>query len=90
MFAALYHLFELLQPKNIQEHTSARPFHIIATTAPHARRCIHGRFTYCISIPSCSLMTSSTFWSDACYHARGRPLQAMLDAAYASCGVTVR
>ena len=33
---------------------------------------------------------SRTFWSDACYHAQDKPLQAKLDAAYASCGVTVR
>jgi hypothetical protein len=33
---------------------------------------------------------SGTFWSDACYHARSRPLQALMGAAYASCGVTVK
>jgi hypothetical protein len=33
---------------------------------------------------------SRTFWSDACYNAQDKPLQAKLDAAYASCGVTVR
>ncbi len=35
-------------------------------------------------------MTSRTFWSDACDHARVRPLQTKLAAAYSSCGVTVR
>jgi hypothetical protein len=35
-------------------------------------------------------MSSPTFWSDACRNAMGRPLQAQLDALYASCGVTVR
>jgi hypothetical protein len=38
----------------------------------------------------CSPMSSPTFWSDACRHAMGRPLQARLDALNASCGVTVR
>jgi hypothetical protein len=33
---------------------------------------------------------SRTFWSDACYHAQNKPLQVKLDAAYASCGFTVR
>ena len=37
----------------------------------------------------CSRMSSDTFWSDACRNAMGRPLQAQLDAVYASCGVTV-
>jgi hypothetical protein len=37
----------------------------------------------------CSPMSSPTFWSDACRNAVGRPLQAQLDAVYASCGVTV-
>jgi hypothetical protein len=35
-------------------------------------------------------MSYSSFWSDACLSATSRPLQAVLDAAYASCGVTVR
>ncbi len=38
----------------------------------------------------CSLMSSGSLWSDACSNAVGRPLQAKLNAAYASCGVTVR
>ena len=38
----------------------------------------------------CSPMSYPTFWSDACRHAMGRPLQARLDALNASCGVTVR
>ncbi len=35
------------------------------------------------------LMSSSSFWSDACAHANDKPVQALLDAAYASCGMTV-
>ncbi len=35
-------------------------------------------------------MSSGSFWSDACSTAAGRPLQALVNAAYASCGVTVR
>ena len=35
-------------------------------------------------------MSSGSFWSDACNTAEGRPLPAKLNAAYASCGVTVR
>jgi hypothetical protein len=35
-------------------------------------------------------MSSYSFWSDACKRAVGQPLQAHLDAAYASCSVTVR
>ena len=31
-----------------------------------------------------------SFWSEACEFARGKSLQTRLDAAYASCGVTVR
>jgi hypothetical protein len=50
-------------------------------------------FTYCIPPPSLQplrLMTSRTFWSDACSTARSRPVQALVNTAYASCGVTVR
>jgi hypothetical protein len=36
------------------------------------------------------IMSSASFWSDACKNAKGRPLQTLLDALYASCGVTVR
>ena len=38
----------------------------------------------------CSRMSSDTFWSDACRNARNRPLPTLLEALYASCGVTVR
>jgi hypothetical protein len=31
-----------------------------------------------------------SFWADACNSAVNRPLQTLLDSAYASCGVTVR
>jgi len=36
----------------------------------------------------CSM--SLSFWADACNYAVNRPLQAQLDAAHASCGLTVR
>ena len=35
-------------------------------------------------------MSYNSFWSNACINAVNKPLQAVLDAAYASCGVTVR
>jgi hypothetical protein len=35
-------------------------------------------------------MSSASFWFDACQNAYGKLLQTLLDAAYASCGVTVR
>jgi hypothetical protein len=38
----------------------------------------------------CSRMSSDTFWSDACRNAFNRPLPILLEALYASCGVTVR
>jgi hypothetical protein len=34
-------------------------------------------------------MSSSSFWSVACKNARDKPLQTLLGAAYASCGVMV-
>jgi hypothetical protein len=43
-----------------------------------------------LSLPSCSHMSSDTFWSDACRNARNRPLPTLLEALYASCGATVR
>ena len=53
----------------------------------------HQKFCLCFRFLSpCSPMSSpsATFWSDACTSARDRPLQAQLDAVYASCGLTVR
>jgi hypothetical protein len=35
-------------------------------------------------------MSSASFWSDACNDAEDRPLQTKLNAAYGSCGATVR
>ena len=58
------------------------------------KRCVHCHFTFCSPLPphlpACSLMSSGTFWSNACKNAGGRPVQTLLDAAFASCGVTVR
>jgi hypothetical protein len=34
-------------------------------------------------------LSSASFWSDACKYAEGRPLQTLLNAAYASGGLTV-
>jgi hypothetical protein len=51
------------------------------------------RQTSCPCFPflsPCSPMSSPTFWSDACRNAVGRPLPTLLNAVYASCGVTVR
>ena len=36
------------------------------------------------------IMSSGSFWSDACKNAAGKPLQTLLDALYGSCGATVR
>ena len=46
----------------------------------------------CVSAlsPPCRRMSSDTFWSDACKNAANRPLPTVLEALYASCGVTVR
>ena len=41
-------------------------------------------------LPPCTRMSSGSFWSDVCAHARGKPLQTLLISAYASCSVTVR
>ena len=40
--------------------------------------------------PPPSSAMSLSFWVDACNYAFNRPLQTQLDAAHASCGVTVR
>jgi hypothetical protein len=51
----------------------------------HCAQLVTGKKNPCSS----RIMSSKTFWSDACERAMRRPLQ-RLDAAYASCGVTVR
>ena len=40
--------------------------------------------------PSHRIMSSASFWSNACKQAKGKPLQTLLDAAHGSCGATVR
>ena len=40
--------------------------------------------------PSNRVMSSASFWSDACKNALDKPLQTLLDALYGSCGATVR
>ena len=35
-------------------------------------------------------MSSASFWSNACNNAKDKPLQKLLDAAYASSSMTVR
>ena len=35
-------------------------------------------------------MSSDSFWSEACTNARGRSLQTLQGAMYASCSMTVR
>jgi hypothetical protein len=53
-------------------------------------------YTRALPHPSPSLllsrsnMPSDTFWSDACSYALSKPLPKLLEAAYASCIVTVR
>ncbi len=42
------------------------------------------------SSSSSSSMSSASFWSDACETAKGKPLETLLNALYASCGATVR
>ena len=39
--------------------------------------------------PLLQAIMSSKFWADACATAHYRPLQTLIDTAYASCGVTV-
>jgi hypothetical protein len=48
----------------------------------------HRLLNCCIHTPT-PLMSSDSFWSDACNRAIQRPLQELLDATYASCIVTV-
>ena len=36
------------------------------------------------------IMSPASFWTDACNDAKDRPLQTKLNAAYGSCGATVR
>ena len=72
------------------EHTaeSAFPFQRVKRNLNQKQQltsCVCFRF-----LSPCSRMSSDTFWSDACLYAQNRPLQARLDALYASCGVTVR
>ena len=66
----------------------AFPFQRVMRVLPQQQQqtsCVCFRF-----LPPCSRMSSDTFWSDACKNARSRPLPTVLNALYASCGVTVR
>ena len=76
--------------------TLAQPFQNLLCAGATSRRSVRSfqlhlrqlSRSYCFS--SHLRMTSGSFWSDACNDAQKRPLPKLLDAAYASCGVTVR
>ncbi len=78
--------------RHLTQGTAAR----IPFSARHARVAsaatanVLSVFPLSLPLQRLSPMSSATFWSDACRNARNRPLQAQLDAVYASCGVTVR
>jgi hypothetical protein len=46
--------------------------------------------TVFLFLQTMSQPSANSFWSNACQKAESKPLQTLLDAAYASCGVTVR
>jgi hypothetical protein len=43
-----------------------------------------------VSINRRNIMSSNSFWSNACKQAKNKPLQTLLAAAHGSCGATVR
>ena len=56
-------------------------------------RCAHCLFNASIKLPLIRrrrIMSSASFWSNACKQAMYKPLQTLLDALYGSCGATVR
>ena len=80
--------------------TAALPLHpLISFTftsqAPHPhcqKQHHHQQQPSCAIPPPTSPFTiiMSSFWADTCNSAFNRPLQTLLNSAYASCGVTVR
>jgi hypothetical protein len=69
-------------------NTVRRRFHIAAALRPLPVKRLFE--TSPSGSSSSSIMSSVSFWSDACKTARNKPLQTLLKALYASCGVTVR
>ena len=57
-----------------------------------AAHCAHYLFSASLKLAPNNrvIMSSASFWSDACETAAGKPLQTLLNALYASCGATVR
>ncbi len=53
--------------------------------------CLRCWFSASLKLPpsSCSIKSSGSFWSDACKTAKGKPVQTLLGAAYASSCATV-
>ena len=49
-----------------------------------------GSITTAVSASPHQRMSSNSFWFDACTYATGKPLQTLVNAAYSSCGATVR
>jgi hypothetical protein len=54
------------------------------------QHCTHFLFSASLKLPPSRIMSSGSFWSNACKNAKGKPLQTLLDALYGSCGATVR
>ena len=57
-----------------------------------AAHCAHYLFSASLKLAPNNrvIMSSASFWSNACKNAKGKPLQTLLDALYGCCGATVR
>jgi hypothetical protein len=71
---------------------SREAFHFMAPPAAIAAPALFKHRRRRHKLESCSnrVMSSASFWSDACKNALDKPLQTLLDALYGSCGATVR
>ncbi len=70
--------------------TSAPRFSNTAAAATTLQHCAHCLISVSWKLSPSRIMSSGSFWSDACKNAKDKPLQTLLDVAYGSCGATVR
>jgi hypothetical protein len=61
-----------------------------ATKLQHCPDCLFNASLKLSPSAARSIMSSTSFWSNACKQAKGKPLQTLLDALHGSCGATVR
>jgi hypothetical protein len=78
--------------RRIAQHQRPRFSNTAAAAAAKLQHCAHYLFSASLKLAPNNrvIMSSASFWSNACQNAVDKPLLTLLDALRGSCGATVR